>query len=48
MTSVPPSPTIGIDFGTTNTVVSMTHGDGPATLVTFPTPAATSSPSARP
>ena len=29
-------PTIGIDFGTTNTVVSMTHGDGPATLVRFP------------
>uniref|UniRef100_B0T8G7 Hsp70 family protein n=1 Tax=Caulobacter sp. (strain K31) TaxID=366602 RepID=B0T8G7_CAUSK len=29
-------PTIGIDFGTTNTVVSMTHGDGPATLVKFP------------
>ncbi len=30
-------PTIGIDFGTTNTVVSMTHGDGPARLVSFPT-----------
>jgi hypothetical chaperone protein len=30
-------PTIGIDFGTTNTVVSMTHGDGGATLVRFPT-----------
>jgi len=29
-------PTIGIDFGTTNTVVSMTHGEGPATLVKFP------------
>jgi len=29
-------PTIGIDFGTTNTVVSMTHGDGPAMLVRFP------------
>ncbi|CAN5567117.1 Hsp70 family protein [soil metagenome] len=40
MTSAfPPAigPTIGIDFGTTNTVVSMTHGDGPATLVRFPT-----------
>jgi len=36
MTSVPQA-TIGIDFGTTNTVVSMTHGDGPATLVKFPT-----------
>src|SRR5690349_12337161 len=36
MTSVPQT-TIGIDFGTTNTVVSMTHGDGPATLVRFPT-----------
>jgi hypothetical chaperone protein len=31
------APTIGIDFGTTNTVVSMTHGDGPARLVRFPT-----------
>ncbi len=30
-------PTIGIDFGTTNTVVSMTNGDGPARLVRFPT-----------
>jgi hypothetical chaperone protein len=36
MTSVPQA-TIGIDFGTTNTVVSMTRGDGPATLVKFPT-----------
>jgi len=36
MTSVVP-PTIGIDFGTTNTVVSMTHGDGSARLVRFPT-----------
>jgi hypothetical chaperone protein len=36
MTSVAP-PTIGIDFGTTNTVVSMTHGDGAARLVRFPT-----------
>ena len=31
MTSATPA-TIGIDFGTTNTVVSLTHGDGPATL----------------
>ena len=34
MTSATPA-TIGIDFGTTNTVVSLTHGDGPATLVRF-------------
>ena len=27
--------TIGIDFGTTNTVVSMTGADGPAELVRF-------------
>lgn len=34
MTSATPA-TIGIDFGTTNTVVSMTWGDGPAQLVRF-------------
>ena len=34
MTSAVPA-TIGIDFGTTNTVVSMTWGDGPAQLVKF-------------
>lgn len=28
-------PTIGVDFGTTNTVVSMTHGDDHARLVRF-------------
>ena len=38
MTSAPAT-TIGIDFGTTNTVVSLTHGEGPATLVRFPTTA---------
>lgn len=36
MTSVA-APTIGIDFGTTNTVVSMTDGDGVARLIRFPT-----------
>ncbi|MDR6625688.1 Hsp70 family protein [Caulobacter segnis] len=29
------APTIGVDFGTTNTVVSMTHGDDHARLVRF-------------
>lgn len=29
------APTIGVDFGTTNTVVSMTHGDDQARLVRF-------------
>lgn len=29
------APTIGVDFGTTNTVVSMTHGDDHAHLVRF-------------
>jgi hypothetical chaperone protein len=35
MTSAAP-PTIGIDFGTTNTVVSLTGDDGAARLVRFP------------
>ncbi|WP_297511373.1 Hsp70 family protein [uncultured Caulobacter sp.] len=34
MTAASPTPTIGVDFGTTNTVVSMTHG-GEARLVRF-------------
>jgi hypothetical chaperone protein len=29
------APTIGVDFGTTNTVVSMTHGDDHARLIRF-------------
>lgn len=29
------APTIGVDFGTTNTVVSMTHGDDQARLIRF-------------
>ena len=31
--------TIGIDFGTTNTVVALTHGDGDAEVVRFDAPA---------
>ncbi|MDB5456095.1 MAG: hypothetical protein JWP92_1680 [Caulobacter sp.] len=38
MTSAAP-PTIGIDFGTTNTVVSLAGSDGAAQLVRFPTAA---------
>ena len=30
--------TIGIDFGTTNTVVALAGGQGPASLVNFPAP----------
>lgn len=30
-----PAPTIGVDFGTTNTVISLTHGDDGARLVRF-------------
>jgi hypothetical chaperone protein len=35
MPSTPP-PVLGIDFGTTNTVVSITTGDGDARLISFP------------
>jgi hypothetical chaperone protein len=33
-----PSYSLGIDFGTTNTVLSLATGDGPARLVKFPAP----------
>ena len=31
-------PILGIDFGTTNTVIAIHDGDGPARVVRFPTP----------
>ena len=33
-----PRTTIGIDFGTTNTVVALTHGDGEAVVIRFEAP----------
>lgn len=35
MTAATAAPTIGVDFGTTNTVISLTHGDDQARLVRF-------------
>ncbi len=32
------APTLGIDFGTTNTVIALAGAEGPARLVRFPTP----------
>ncbi|MGA0606103.1 Hsp70 family protein [Phenylobacterium sp. VNQ135] len=36
--STSPPSTLGIDFGTTNTVLALAGGDGPAELVKFPAP----------
>lgn len=40
MPSAHPTPSIGIDFGTTNSSVALAHSDGTVELVAFPTAAA--------
>lgn len=42
-TSIPPARAVGIDFGTTNSVIAMASGNGTAELVEFDAPGGTSS-----